>query len=72
MLRDVVINPFIEFETIEGNSLITDWDFNEIGSYLDIETITIHAEVGRCVPQPQQARQQYDVGSGYRLHVGGT
>lgn len=68
MLRNVVVNPCIKFETIEGNALFTDWDFHEIGPYLNIETITIHAEVGGSIPQPQQARQQNDVGGGYRLH----
>jgi len=70
VLCNVVVNPCIEFETIEGNALFTDWDFSELGSYLNTETITIHAEVGRCVPQPQQARQQDDVGGGYGFHVG--
>lgn len=70
MLRDVVFNPFIEFETVEGDTLFPDGDFSEVGSYFNIEAITIHAEVGRCVPQPQQSRQQNDVGGGYRLHVG--
>ena len=70
LLRNVVVNPCIELETIEGNALFADWDFSEIGSYLNIETISIHAEVGGCVPQPQQARQQNDVGGRYRLHFG--
>jgi len=46
VLCDVVINPFIEFETIEGDALFTDRDFSEARSYLDIEPIAVHAEVG--------------------------
>ena len=36
------------------------WDISEARRYLGIETITVHAEVGWRVPQPQHARQQND------------
>ena len=68
MLRNVVVDTSIELETIEGDALFADWDFSEIGSYLNIETISIHAEVGGCVPQPQEARQQDDVSAVAYLH----
>lgn len=56
MSCDIVINPLIEFETVEGDALFTDGDFSEAWPYLGIEPVAIHAEVGRCVPQPQEAR----------------
>ena len=68
MLCDVVIYPFIEFETIEGDALFTDGDFSEAWAYLSIEPVAVHAEVGGCVPQPQEARQQDNVSAVAYLH----
>ena len=70
MLRDVVVHPGIEFEPIEGDALFTDGDFGKAGSYLGVEPVAIHTEVGRRIPQPQHARQQDDVAGGAGLHAG--
>lgn len=72
MLSDVVVNPFIEFETIEGDALFTDGDFGEAWPNLGIEAIAVHAEVGRCVPQPQNARQQGYVACVAGFHASAT
>ena len=72
MLRDVVVHPGIEFKAIERDALFTDGDFGKAGPYLGVEPITIHAEVGRRVPQPQHARKQDDVAGGAGLHSGAT
>ena len=69
MLCDVIIYPFIEFETIEGDALFTNRDFSEAWPYLSIEPVAIHTEVRGCVPQPQQTRQQDNRASVSRLHA---
>ena len=66
----VFVYPGIELEAIESDALFTDWDFSEAWSYFGIESIAVHAEIGGCVPQPQKARQQDDVGGVSRLHAG--
>lgn len=70
MSRYVFIYPGIEFETIERDALFAYWDFSEAWSYLGIEPIAVHAEVGGCIPQPQQARQQDDITGASQLHLG--
>lgn len=56
MLRDVVIYPSVKFEAIERDALFSDGCLGDARPYLGVEAITIHAEVGRRVPQPQHAR----------------
>jgi len=72
VLRDVVVYPGIELEAIERDALFTDRDFGKAGTYLGVESISIHAEVGRRVPQPQHARQQDNVAGSAGLHAGAT
>jgi hypothetical protein len=55
--RDIVCHPGVEFKSVEGNSLSTDRDGGEVGAYLGVEAVAIHAEIIRRVPQPDDARQ---------------
>lgn len=44
---DVLVSPLVEFEPIECYALLTDRNFRDVGPHLGIETIAVHAEVGR-------------------------
>jgi len=54
-----MIHPGIEFKPIKGKRLLAQRNFCEIGPDLHIELIAIHAEISRCIPVTDQARQ-YD------------
>jgi hypothetical protein len=44
-----VIHPGVQFNSVEGDALITDRDFGEVRAYLGVEAIPVHAEVEGCV-----------------------
>lgn len=48
--RDVPIGPRIQFVPIKRNTLLSDWDLNEVRPHLNVETISIHADVIWRVP----------------------
>jgi hypothetical protein len=54
----IVVGPGIEVKTIEGDTLVTDGNLGQVGSYFGIEAVAVHAEVKRGVPQPDQAWQK--------------
>jgi hypothetical protein len=62
--RDVPIRPLIKLKPIEGNALLTDWDFRDVRSDLRIEAISVHAKVIWRVPQSQKAWS--NIGKGLR------
>jgi hypothetical protein len=53
----IVIRPGIEVKAIEGDALFPDGDFNEAGAHLGIEPIAVHAEIGRRISKPYEARR---------------
>ena len=53
----VFVYPSIEYETIECDDLFTYWYFSEAWTYLGIESVSIHVEVGGCISQPQYSRK---------------
>jgi hypothetical protein len=54
----IVVRPGIEVKAIEGHSLRTDRDRAKEGAYVAIEMIFVHAQVGGCVAQSDEARQE--------------
>jgi len=50
VLRYIVVNPGIKLKAIESDALFAYWDFSKAWPYLGIKSITVHAEVGRCIP----------------------
>ncbi|MFB3088406.1 MAG: hypothetical protein ACE10E_08880 [Acidiferrobacterales bacterium] len=50
----ILIHPGIQVKAIEGNALFADRDFSELGPYLGIEPIAVHAEIVRRVSQAQE------------------
>ncbi len=53
-----MIHPGVQIKPIEGNTLLTDGNFRQIGPYIGIEAVAVHAEILRSIPEPDQAGQQ--------------
>jgi len=51
----MIIRPGVEFKTVEGDALYTDWDFCEEGPHFLVEAVDVHSEVLRRVSQSIQA-----------------
>lgn len=60
VLCDIVVDPCIECEVIESDTLSTDWDFSGVWPYFCIELNAVHAKVVGCVPHPQQTLEQFN------------
>ena len=54
----IVVGPGIEVKPVKGDSLRADWNHGEERTNVAIEAIFVHAEIGRGVAQPDEARQQ--------------
>jgi len=52
---DIVISPGIEVKAIEGDSLLADRDRGDARADFAVEAVLVHAEVGRCIPETDQA-----------------
>ena len=52
----MVVDPGIQFKTVERNSLSTDRDFGEVRADFGVEAVAIHAEVAGGVTEAQQPR----------------
>jgi hypothetical protein len=53
-----LIHPGVELKTVEGDALLADWDFGQKRAHFGVETVSVHAEVVRRVPEPDQSGQQ--------------
>jgi hypothetical protein len=53
----IVVGPGIEVKPVKGDPLGADRDRKEERTNLAIEAILVHAEIGRGVAQPDEARQ---------------
>jgi hypothetical protein len=51
----IVVRPCIEVNAIEGDSLDADTQREDAGAHLPVETVLVHAEIGGCVTQSDQA-----------------
>jgi hypothetical protein len=40
-----LLHPSVQFKSVECNALFADADFNEIGPYLGVKAIAVHAQV---------------------------
>ena len=54
---DVGVCPLIQLMTIEGNALFPNGEFANVGADGFVENCSTHAEVGRCVFCPDEARR---------------
>ena len=53
----IVLHPGVQFKSVESDSPTTDGDFGEVGPYLGIEAIAVHAEVKRRIAKANEPRQ---------------
>ena len=57
----MVVHPSVEFKAIEADTLDADRDFGEIGTYLGVEPVTVHAEVVRRFTQANNPRAEFEI-----------
>jgi hypothetical protein len=50
----IIVRPRIEFNPIESDALPADRDLREKRPDVGVEAIHVHAEVARCIPQPEK------------------
>lgn len=69
----IVVDPGVKVKSIEGDAAITDRKLDDERAHLDVEAVAVHAEVGRCVPQPDEAGERAHGATprgGFRPRVG--
>ena len=52
----MVVDPGIQFKTVECNSLSSDRDLSEVRADFGVEAITVHAEVAGGVAEAEEPR----------------
>ncbi|MGB5761048.1 MAG: hypothetical protein WBM58_00705 [Sedimenticolaceae bacterium] len=40
-----MIHPGVQFNSVEGDALIADWNFGEVRPHLGVEAIAVHAQI---------------------------
>jgi hypothetical protein len=55
---DIFIEPCVQFKSVEADALRTDGNFGEVGAYLGIEAVPVHAEIERGVAETDDPREQ--------------
>ena len=53
-----MVHPGIQFKPVEGDALLTDRDFSQVGPDFGIEPVAIHAEVDGRIPKADHPRQE--------------
>lgn len=51
----MVLDPGVKVKSIEGDAALADRDLGEARAHLGVEAVAVHAEVGRRVPEPDEA-----------------
>ena len=51
----IVVRPCIEVNAVEGDSLDADAEREDAGAHFAVEAVFVHAEVGGCVAQSDEA-----------------
>ena len=51
-----MIYPGVEFKSVEGDTLPSDADFNEIRAYLGVKAVAVHAQVAGRIAEANQSR----------------
>ncbi len=52
----MVVDPGIQFKTVEGDSLPTDRDFSEVRADFGVEAVAVHAEVAGGIAKAEEPR----------------
>lgn len=50
----MVVGPCVEVKAVKGNALCADRDYGYPGTHLAIESVLVHAEICRCIPEPNE------------------
>lgn len=48
-----MVDPSVEFKTIEGHALAANADLGKVGPDLEVEAVAVHAEVARGVAETE-------------------
>jgi len=51
----ILIHPGVQIKPVEGDALLADRNFNEIGAHLPVEAVAVHANIEGRVPESDQA-----------------
>ena len=51
-----MVHPGIHFKAVEGDTLPADPELGQGGAHLPVESITVHAQIGRGIAESDQAR----------------
>jgi hypothetical protein len=51
----ILIHPGVQIKSVEGDTLLTDRDFSQIGPDFGLEAVPVHTQVMRRVPEADQA-----------------
>jgi hypothetical protein len=51
----VVVDPGVKVKSIERDAAVADRNVGDERAHLDVEAVAVHAEVGGCVPEPDEA-----------------
>ena len=62
-----MIYPGVQFNTVEGNSLNSDWEFSQVGAYVAVEAVSVHAEVAWGIAQADDPWEECWQGCGMAL-----
>jgi len=57
-----LIHPGVQFKPVEGYPLSPDRDFGDIGAYLGVKTVSVHAKIMGGIPQPDEPRDEGSIG----------
>lgn len=58
MDRLMVVRVSIKLQPVECDALRADRDLGQVGADLGVEAVAVHAEVGRSVPEAEEARRR--------------
>jgi hypothetical protein len=53
-----MIHPGVQIKPVKGDALLADGNFSQIRPDFGVESVTVHAEITRSIPEPEQAGQQ--------------
>ena len=58
----MLVYPSVKLKPVKGDPLRPDGDLGQVRSHLVVKAVAVHAEIERCVPEPDQSGQQWGIG----------
>jgi len=56
----ILLHPSVQFKSVKGDTLFANRNFSDVLSYFSVETVPVHAEIERSIPQPDEPRDKVD------------